>query len=215
MEAPDREEREYELAAAILLLWLLMDSAWDTGSAWAVFRNGFNQHVRPILTRIYGVARYSVAEQFGNPYPVVTAPSGQATVQIPNLNRTIDRYAVDLFKTLWNRWTGQKQAEREQEQQERINPEEVRPVPEFGQSDADRISVTTTTQIHTNGEMDAVSDIEASGEFVITGILRTEPGACKICEPYDGRSDWNIQFPKGTPFHPNCRCHIDWRVTVV
>jgi hypothetical protein len=213
MEAPDRDEREYELAAAILLLWLLMDTVWDTGAAWSVFREGFNQHVRPILTRIYGVARTSLAQQFGHQYQVTTAPSGNTVVQIPNLNRTIDQYERELFDTLQNRHTTQTQKQAERDRAVEVEPEvEHPPVAVFDEADAERISVTTVTEVNSQGEMDGAKDVETRVGTRLVGIWTTEPGACKVCAPLDGTIvGWSKEFPNGPPAHPRCRCSLQWR----
>ena len=171
MEAPDREETEYDLAAAILLLWVLHDGIRLTGpAAFEAFMDGFNRLVRPTLTRIYGRARAALADSFGQPYPARPAPSGNGqTILIPGINRRVEQYAADLYETF---------ARRQAANQEKRNAGQE--PPEFSPSDAERIAVTETTRIHSEGELDASRDIESRGGKRLVAVWRTEPGACLV-----------------------------------
>lgn len=78
--------------------------------------------------------------------------------------------------------------------------------------DFERVSITTVTTTHTNGEMRAVRFLNSTTETVV-GYWMTEPGACEVCEPLHNQPErvWRAYFPYGTPAHERCRCHIDWR----
>lgn len=174
---------------------------------WQLFYNGFNEHVRPILTRIYGVARTSVAQQFGHQYQTTTSPqTGNTVIQIPNLNRIIDQYARDLYETFQRRQVDFEQRRDEARRQAEIDPEaEPIVVPEFGEGDAERIAVTTTTEVQSKGEIDGAKDVETRVGQRLVAVWRTEPGACPKCSPYDGTiQEWRRDFPNGPPVHPNC-----------
>lgn len=92
MEAPDRQETECELAAAILLLWILFSDIRHVGpTAYQLFMESFNRLARPILTRIYGSARAALADTFGLAYPTRPIGSGDGqTILVPGqVNRVI------------------------------------------------------------------------------------------------------------------------------
>lgn len=203
MEVPDREQTEYELAAAILLLWTLLDGDKNAFAiAPALFHELFTTHVRPIVVRLYGRARAALADQFGHSYqsqPSQADPSRQ-TVTLPGLGRTIDQYERELYDRFENRRQSQRQREAEGEE----------PSP-YTEADAMASGVTDTTQLHSRGEIDAARDVEQVNGQRIVAVWRTEPGACPICEPLEGSTMWARVFPNGPPGHPNCRCHLEWR----
>ena len=92
METPDRDKREYELAAALLLLWIILDGVKFYGAGgWNAFKSAFDTHIKPILADIYGRARASVAEQFGHHYETVEADDGTTAVRIPGLDRAVEK----------------------------------------------------------------------------------------------------------------------------
>lgn len=208
METPDRDQREYELAAAILILWMLCESVpLNSGAAWKIFYEGFNEHVRPILTRIYGVARATLAQQFGHEYQTSTNPATGATViQIPRLTQQIDQYARDLYETFQRRQVDFQQRREEAKRQAEADPEaEPVVVPEFNEGDAERIAVTTTTEVQSKGEMDGAKDVETRVGDRLVAVWRTEAGSCPRCSPLDGTIDeWRRLYPQGPPIHPNC-----------
>lgn len=230
MEAHDRTETEYELAAAILLLWLIFsDTRLPAQASYQAFMGGFDRLVRPTLTRIYGRARSALAESQGYSYPTrptgggsvtvtpgappTSQPSGGGegqTILIPGLNDRINRYAEDLYETFRRRQSATSEESHRAPPQPpgekpdtEVPPEE--PKPEFTEADAARIAVTTTTQVHSDGEMDASKDVESRTGKRLVGVWRTEPGACKICSPLEGTiKEWRNQFPSGPPAHPHC-----------
>lgn len=242
MEATDREETEYELAAAILLLWILFsDLRLPSQATYQAFMEGFNRLVRPTLTRIYGRARASLAESQGYNYPTrptsgsggpvtvapgsqtpspAPSPDGGQTILIPGLNDRINRYADDLYETFRRRQAAATEESHrapppppgtEPGLKPEIPPEEE-PKPEFTEADAERIAVTTTTQVHSDGEIDASKDVESRTGKRLVATWFTEPGACPICRPLEGTiREWRTKFPSGPPAHPHCRCHLEWR----
>ena len=77
--------------------------------------------------------------------------------------------------------------------------------------DTKRESVTAVTQVHTNGELQAVRIIGPySGELL--PIWRTELRACKTCAELEGKGPqiWRKISPAGPPMHPHCRCWLEW-----
>jgi hypothetical protein len=77
--------------------------------------------------------------------------------------------------------------------------------------DTKRESVTSVTQVHTHGELQAVRIIAPySGDLV--PIWRTELRACKSCADLEGTRPevWRRISPTGPPMHPNCRCWLEW-----
>jgi len=204
MEVQDRSEIELELAAAILLLWILFDGSRSRSSmsdAYRTFTGGFDRLIRPLITQIYGRARTAVADQFGHKYPVKPATEGAPTVLIPGLNRRVEQYREDLYRRFEGRWSSDYQKKEAGEEPK-----------EFGESDAERDAVTSTTEIHSVGEMDGGKDVESRTGKRLIAVWRVYPGACPICAPLDGTTrEWRTVFPGGPPGHPNCRCALEWR----
>lgn len=209
MDDTARAEYEKELAAAIVLLWIIFDSSSKTRVMdYATFLAAFNEHVRPILTRVYGNARNDLASRFGYAYPSRQAPGlsgsgGGTVIQIPNLNRSIDQYAEDFYSRFVARHSNWEQT-----------PKEQRPKrPQFTESDAETYAVTNVTGAKSNGEHDAARDVESRIGTRLVPMWKTEPGACPICRPLEGKGPyaWRSRFPNGPPAHPNCRCDLAWR----
>jgi hypothetical protein len=205
METPNRDEVEEELAAAVLLLWLLMDDDWDSEESYANYTVLFNTHVAPIVAQLYGRARQTLAGGFGLNYPAAPGADGQTIIRLPNLAQTLRFYAQQLWDTLFGHFRRRQEAEAG-----------GAPTPDFSNGDADRIAVTTTTEVQSTGEADAAIDVERVLGQRLIAIWRTEPGACHICTPLEGQTErvWSRQFPGGPPAHPNCRCSLDWRPIV-
>lgn len=205
MEMPDRENEETLLAAALLLLWFAFARIKSNSTgAYQLFRTKFDQHVTPILRRIYGQARTALGTQFGVEYETVDRPDGPKTIRVPGMDRRIDEYAQNLWEVFRNR--------ADKDQAKKDAGEDVK---EFEQGDADRIAATELTKVQSNAEMDGEQDVFRSIGTPLVAVWRVEPGACPICSPLDGTTrEWRRVFPDGPPGHPNCRCHLEWREIV-
>ncbi len=119
MEVPDRDQLEAELTAAVLALWSAFDTAWVAGSlTFAVFLDYFNQLVAPILSRIYGTARVSLAGRYGMNYRSRPGDGGTTVFQIPNLMSRLMAYA----QAIWDSFTNRKAAAQQAAQQTQSRP---------------------------------------------------------------------------------------------
>lgn len=202
MEAEDREDEEYYLAAALLLLWADFgeDSLLGT-NGWQIFRTRFYERISPILFRIYGKARTKLADEFGYKYPSRTNDDGSTTTTVPGMRNRVEETAREIFE----RFRGRQQ-ENKNRQQSGEEPNS------FNESDANRDSATTITETQSRGEIDASNDVESRTGVRLVAVWRTEPGACPICAPLEGTTrEWRARFPEGPPGHKNCRCHLEWR----
>lgn len=70
--------------------------------------------------------------------------------------------------------------------------------------------VTETTAANSSGEMEWRNLFEEETGVELRAIWNTEPGACEICYPLDGKGeeDWGDDFPNGPTAHVNCRCWL-------
>lgn len=201
---PDRDEEEYQLAAALLLLWIAFSRISKVGpTAFKLFREQFDIHITPVLKRLYGTARTELGRGFGANYVETESSSGSGATatRVPGMDHRIDAYANRLWGTFQNRL-------------EKIEAKKSagEPVEDFGQSDAELISITELSQLQSDAEMDAAEDVNRSVGSRLVAVWRTEPGACPICSPLNGTTrEWKIKFPHGPPAHPRCRCWLDWR----
>lgn len=227
MEVPDRQDKENELAAALLLLWMLLkDSGWSViyGSipGRLLFQKLFGEHVRPIFVRIYGAARSALGGAFGVQYS--TTPDG--TMRLPGLDDAVRRYEHEVYDSFARRMRKREDWESHRENWDRQGiPEEERPKTitdregrqvterdiDYDEEDAGSAGVSWTTDAHSHGEIDGSSDLGQRGIY-LDAIWMTEPGACQYCEPMDGlsRDEWSRVHPDGPKVHPNCRCWLKW-----
>lgn len=105
MDDKTREEYERDLAVAILAMWLLYESIQSVRSIdFREFGGLFNQHVRPILSRVYGMARNTLANTFGVDYPSRPDGNGGVVISLPNLQAAMDRFQQTLWDSFTKRW---------------------------------------------------------------------------------------------------------------
>lgn len=71
--------------------------------------------------------------------------------------------------------------------------------------DLNRESVTLVTETQSDGEVNAARVIGRGQQLM--AIWRTETNPCEFCGPLDG-----LEARTFPPLHPNCRCHLEWRV---
>lgn len=207
MDDEQRAEYEKELAIAVMLLWIFFDtSSKSLAIDYPTFKRAFDEHVRPILSKIYGTARKTLADRFGVSYPEKLAAGGGVVVQLPNLGYTIDGFAQDLYGRWVTRWTGREEPQRQ---------DSGVATPVFDDRDAEREAVNHVTDATSRGEFDARADVESRTGKRLMAYWKTEPGACKkICAPLEGQPErvWRPLFPFGPKAHPHCRCRLIWRL---
>lgn len=106
MDDQDRESYERDLAVAVLAIWLLFESISAVRAIdFREFGQLFSEHVRPILSRVYGMARNTLANSFGVNYPSRPDGSGGQVISLPNLQAAMDRFQQTLWDSFQKRWT--------------------------------------------------------------------------------------------------------------
>lgn len=233
MDDKDRTNYERDLAIAILTLWLLYETVRSVRLIdFFEFGALFNEHVRPILSRVYGTARNTLANNFGVNYQSRPDGSGGQVISLPNLQSAMDRFQRTIWDSFNNRWESKQATVRADRptiptvtppQQTPVSPtapvnrqsvpELEEPEPLYTEADAERTAVTSITEAISLGEIDAARDVEVRNGVRLVPIWRTEPDACKICAPLEGttRRVWGARFPNGPSAHPRCRCGLEWR----
>jgi hypothetical protein len=83
----------------------------------------------------------------------------------------------------------------------------------LGETRAEGIAITRTTQGISAAQGSAVSDVGRHYGLAIDQAWRTERDAnvCPICDALDTRPsiEWVDKFPNGPPAHPRCRCELE------
>lgn len=230
VDVPDRKKKEQQLATAILLLWIALESAgWGLvyGSAQGriMFGRLFAQHVKPVFARIYGSARAALADYYGRGYKTTQGPDG-AVIEVPGLDDVLRRYEQEVYESFRKRREKKEDWDRHKEDWDRAGiPEDERPrsikdrhgrqINEgdaiFDEQDAETAGVSWTTDAHSHGEVDAAEELRAAG-IELDAMWMIEPGACPVCEELAGmlKAEWSQWYPDGPTVHPNCRCWLKW-----
>lgn len=212
MDMPDREENEKELAVALLALWFLFSDGFslrNAANAWETFKAAFDRLIAPILIRIYGTARNTLAGEFGVNYATRQNAAGETVTAIPGIVRRVTEFARRIFDSFIKRF---QKAEEKNRNKKEGEPEAE---PEFKESDAERTAITTGSDAQSKGELDGKSDIERETGKRLYGIWRTENDArvCPLCSPLDGTVEkWMREWPQGPARHARCRCWLEWRL---
>jgi len=233
MEAENREETERQLAIALILLWMTLDSRGWTGHTYKErleFASLFKRDVYPIYAEIYGRGRATLAESLGKPYEVVTLPDGSKRVMIPRMDAAVMQHERAIFDSFAKRKERQELWEEHKRRWERAGndpadlPKTItdRYGKRFNEShtlfddvDAESIAITEVTATHSQAEMDAVQDVRRSGVRVDgQWVTERDERVCPVCGPLDGKweKDWRPKFPNGSPAHFACRCYLRWVV---
>lgn len=84
---------------------------------------------------------------------------------------------------------------------------------QFDRARAETIGVTETTDLASQGYIEAADSIEElTGEITeLWWVTARDDRVCPICGPLHQtkRDRWSLKFPSGPPAHPNCRCTLD------
>lgn len=129
----------------------------------------------------------------------------QELAQGTKLPRRPDILGQELARTSRDRW---------QSLPRRPSPEELKQFADvnFTGTRADMVAATEITGATSAGEKIAQDAVKMLG-LKLEAIWKTEPGACPLCVPLNGKpeGEWRRVFPLGPPVHVNCRCSLVYR----
>lgn len=87
----------------------------------------------------------------------------------------------------------------------------------FGRSRQEGVAITETTASKSSGTI-LLRNILKADDLVEDLIVVTarDDHVCPVCERYEGKGEavWGRKHPRGTPFHPRCRCDLVLRLRV-
>jgi len=82
----------------------------------------------------------------------------------------------------------------------------------FGDTRANNVGATETTEAASAAEFEAADEYELETGEGLTPIWNCDQGACDECLLFDqqGYDVWGGEYPSGPTAHPNCRCYLTW-----
>jgi hypothetical protein len=203
----DRNRREAELAAALLLLFQDYDDA--TQIDWAVLQGELEAILGRHLADTYRASFEQLRDQLELDLSDADLEQGGTGLDAKATDWA-DKYSSELAALIVANTQGKLQ-------EQQAAGEEIDLGDQFDEARADRIAITETTRSITAGEFGVVST--AIGLGLMTGneaIWQTAEDelVCEECAPLNGQPQdvWSLEAPAGPPLHVNCRCELDYQM---
>lgn len=191
----DRNRREAELAAAILLVFQDYEDDWPDID-WLSFQTDLEAAIGPALADTYGSAFSQLRDGMN------------LDLQVDVGQKAAD-WATKYSQFLASLIVVNSQAAALDADNDGAS--------QFDEARADKIAITETTRSITAGEYGVVG--MAVGLGLMSGdeavwVTAEDELVCEECAPLNEQPQdvWSLVSPAGPPLHPNCRCTLDYRM---
>ena len=192
----DRNKREAELAAALLLLFRDYEDDLPTVN-WTQFERDLEEVLGEQLADTYEAGFNTLKDELEFDLGNIDVPARAET--------WADEYAKKL-------------AEMIAENSKKVQADDGDMEGQFDEDRAEKIAVTEVTRANTAGEFGVATTALALGligsldDLGATWNTAEDEGVCEDCEPLNEapQDEWSIPFPAGPPAHPNCRCWLSY-----
>ena len=192
----DRNRREEELAAAILLVFQDYEDDWPNID-WLAFQSDLEAAIGPALTGTYGSAFSQLRDEM------------ELDLGDVDVGQKAADWAAKYSQELASLIVANSQAAA-------LDAEDTGET-QFDEARADKIAITETTRSITAGEFGVVGMAVGlglmSGDEAVWQTAEDEL-VCDECAPLNEQPQdvWSLVAPAGPPLHVNCRCTLDYRM---
>jgi len=206
----DRDKHETEITAAVLLVLIAMrDTLASFGSvSWPAFEASIVKAIEPTLVATFEDSSIDLAQRLKAVKP---EQFGGGAKQWANTR------AREIARRMRENTEQRVKAARERSTPDTFS-NEIEGV--FNPSRAKTVAASEVTASITAGERETADDItnKTDGK-TLTPRWQTEQDSkvCPICRPLHGltEDDWPEALRDGPPAHPNCRCELSWKTSIL